>query len=401
MSKNFEQLVEEAKQVKLNPEEKQKIRGQVLHFIETHPVRMSLPQRHIFQNESTGRSSILALLVSLRPFQTMTLALIIAMMIGGGVSMAAEGAMPGDTLYPVKVEVNERVLAWAAMTSEADADWGARRAERRLEEVEKLVSIGRLDAETSAVIESNFEAHANDAEAYIAALQTNNKIEAAADVSSRLETSLSAHRRILEQASEENVEVGANVKGLLDNIRATASTAAKVRSATESELAGITAHTDAAANIRLRASAESRQKIAEASLADIREYLNSSSTSLDAESNLKVETQMKIAEQALQEGNEFLKTETYGKAFAAFQKSVRIAEEARLLVRARQTLKISVDLGADNGDGDNAGTAIMMSADTSASATTATSTHSTTATTTSATSSSKNVNSSSTIQIGL
>lgn len=387
MEKDFEQLASQAKRITLRPEEKQKMRAGILQFMDAHPaVRLNRTERRVYWSQ----------LLTFRPLQTMTLILILALLSGGGISLAAEGTMPGDTLYLMKVEVNERIRGWAALTSEADAEWGTRRTERRLEEVEKLAAEGKLDAKLSVEIETRLAAHTKEAADQIAALRNNNKIEAAADASSRFETSLSAHQRILERVAVEHAGAETNMQVILNNVRAAANTVAQVRSNTEVELLNISEDSDAAVNARLRVSAESRQKIAETTLASVRAYLDST-TSLDEEAKIKAAAQVKVAENVLSEGKTQFENKVYGKAFAAFQKSVRIAQEARLLVRARQTLKISVDIGQADDEDTAASAAMMMSADSS----TSTNATSSPADSTLKKGSSTNTNASTTIHIGL
>lgn len=387
MEKDFEQLALQAKRVTLRPEEKQHMRAGILQFMETHSaIRPHKVEKRFYWPQ----------LLAFRPLQTVALVFILVLLSGGGISLAAEGTMPGDTLYPMKIEINERIRDWAAITSEADVEWETRRAERRLEEVEKLAAEGRLDAKTSADIENRLAVHAKEAADKIAALQNDNKTEAAADASSRFETTLTAHERILERVAVEHTEAGTNMQVILDNVRATASTVAQVRSNAEAELLGISKDSDTAANVRLRASAESRQKIAETALADIRIYVQSGTAVLDEQAKIRIVSQIQAAEKVILEGKTHFEKEAYGKAFAAFQKSVRIAQEARLLVRARQTLKISLDVGRD--DEETTDTATMMNVNTPIS-TNATS--SITSTSTLETSSSTKPNASTTIRIEL
>src|SRR3990167_7091842 len=61
---------------------------------------------------------------------------------GGGISYAAEGTLPGDLLYPVKITVNESVRGALAFSAASKAEWHATAAERRMVEVETL-EIGR------------------------------------------------------------------------------------------------------------------------------------------------------------------------------------------------------------------------------------------------------------------
>ncbi len=82
---------------------------------------------------------------------------------GGGVAYAAEGALPGNPLYAVKIHVNEQVEAALASTPEKKVAVETRLAARRVAEAQALEAEGRLDATTTQEIEDNFNEHASRA----------------------------------------------------------------------------------------------------------------------------------------------------------------------------------------------------------------------------------------------
>ena len=82
---------------------------------------------------------------------------------GSGVAYAAESSLPGDTLYAVKIHVNERVEIALASTPEQKLAVETTIAERRVAEAQTLAAAGRLDAAISAEIEKNFDEHASRA----------------------------------------------------------------------------------------------------------------------------------------------------------------------------------------------------------------------------------------------
>lgn len=90
--------------------------------------------------------------------------ILILLALGGGVSAIAETSLPGDVLYPIKVNVNEEVRAGLAFSNEADARFDIRRAERRLEEAHKLALKGEFNAEAKSKIEASFNSHIKEAE---------------------------------------------------------------------------------------------------------------------------------------------------------------------------------------------------------------------------------------------
>lgn len=80
--------------------------------------------------------------------QASFLSVIIVLGYGSSVTFAAEGALPGDILYPIKTKVTEPVARLVAATSPAEeAQFETKILERRLEEAEALETDKKLDPE--------------------------------------------------------------------------------------------------------------------------------------------------------------------------------------------------------------------------------------------------------------
>ncbi|OGC86670.1 hypothetical protein A3D70_01400 [Candidatus Adlerbacteria bacterium RIFCSPHIGHO2_02_FULL_54_18] len=91
--------------------------------------------------------------------------LVLLLVMGIGTVSAAQGALPGDLLYGVKISVNEQVEVALARTPTAKAQTEARLAVRRVAEAEALAGQGRLDDTTTQKIEDDFNRHASRARA--------------------------------------------------------------------------------------------------------------------------------------------------------------------------------------------------------------------------------------------
>lgn len=79
--------------------------------------------------------------------QAAFLSIVIVICYGGSVSLAAEGALPGDILYPVKTRVTEPVARLITANSPAaEATFETRLLEKRLEEAESLETGEKLDS---------------------------------------------------------------------------------------------------------------------------------------------------------------------------------------------------------------------------------------------------------------
>ncbi len=116
--------------------------------------------------------------------------------LGGGTAYAAQGALPGDALYPVKVGVTEKVAEALAVSNEAKIAFHAEVAQTRMEEAEELAAEGRLTAVASAQIEDSLDTHIAKVEELVVVIEEEAP-EEAADVVAELDSVLYAHSSIL------------------------------------------------------------------------------------------------------------------------------------------------------------------------------------------------------------
>lgn len=152
------------------------------------------------------------------------LALIIALALGGGVSFAAENAVPGDALYVVKTEVNENVRAALAVSAEADARWHVKAAERRLQEAERLSARGELTADVTAELAAEFSQHAEAALEGATTLAEEGHTEASSAITTELETTVAAYADLFARAQTDvGADARVNISSVLNNISATIS----------------------------------------------------------------------------------------------------------------------------------------------------------------------------------
>ncbi len=111
----------------------------------------------------------------------------------GGTSFAAASALPGEALYSIKVNVNEEIQSFVAVSADAKVKVEVKRAEKRLEEAETLSKTGRLNAKTQAIIEDNIEKHSETIKENIATLASENATATVKEVIEGLSNSIEAH----------------------------------------------------------------------------------------------------------------------------------------------------------------------------------------------------------------
>src|SRR5947209_4376108 len=101
MDEKFEQYVSAAKKIALDKDEKLRIRNFLSQYAAMRPVTKGSEDRHLSWRGPENRIGLLPLMRSLF-LKPMPVIIIIALLLGGSSSFAAEHALPGDVLYPVK-----------------------------------------------------------------------------------------------------------------------------------------------------------------------------------------------------------------------------------------------------------------------------------------------------------
>lgn len=139
------------KQLTLDPERKARMRADLSAYADLHTVPETASVSTI--------STVSALLSRTRRFYAGALAALLLVLGGTQASLAAEGALPGDILYPIKVAVNEPLALTLSFASERKAELAAEFAARRLDEAARLSATGELDDSRATELAARFDAH--------------------------------------------------------------------------------------------------------------------------------------------------------------------------------------------------------------------------------------------------
>lgn len=348
MNDLLNKISEEAKRIKLSEVEKSQLRNNLVNFIENNPVRIRGDWR--LNSVKAVKSPLNHNWFSLfNNYKFMPVALIALLFVGGGVSFASQGSLPGDLLYPVKVNINEKIEQAFTLTSDGSANLQVRLAERRLEEAEKLALTGKLDEDTRLEVEERFDKHASSADKKIIAI-AETEPEVALSIVSRFETSLRTYEAILTQLDKKEdqntTEEGTVVAtlamkaevaelpkdGLLDIVRVHAEQTEGTRINLESKFDddGFSPKTDN------EQSASGMMKSAINVRAEVSKFIEAKIPDLNNEIRIKAEAQMKFSDDAFEIGKTQLELKNYNQAFVSFQKSIRLAQEAKSIVIASQ-----------------------------------------------------------------
>ncbi len=187
--------------IKLTKEEKDLGKQHLLNFMIKNPVKLhnTRPERSNFY--ASIRSTFQNLFVK-------PLGAVLSILIVGGVStsLAAQGSMPGDMLYPVKLKFNEKIQEMVQFSTKGKAQVALTHAENRLEEAEKLAEQGKLNVDTKNELEANFEAKIKKTKDLVKKEHEEKDTAGAKEVSDNLKKSLKAHQEVLKKLAEKGKE---------------------------------------------------------------------------------------------------------------------------------------------------------------------------------------------------
>lgn len=324
MNEDIEQLLQPLKRDGLTRDERENIRRELRVFMAEHPVREEI--------SAWSWTSM-----SLHRFASGAVAFALVLTVGAGTSYAAEGTLPGDLLYPIKLGVNERVAGALASGPKAKATWHAERATRRLEEVETLAASGRLDATTSAEVHENLERSAKDFDNVIAAVAEEGGAEAVAGVQSDFEATLTAHAKVLAALSDSVPSAKSHIDPILRTVEVRERGAERSREGAEREMAR-------GGGEKLRTAVNAKKAAAAGKLKEMK-ALSESSLS-NATTSVAASVGATVGEQAFQTGDQTMGEGDLGKAYTAFQAAIRVADEAKVNAKAHERLRDRVQLPA-------------------------------------------------------
>ncbi len=247
MKKDLHNFIKSAKAEKLSVNEKGILRARILEFISFNPIRGKSPiirERNyisIFEVRAFAKAGALLL--------------IIAVVAGGsGVSYAAQSSLPGDTLYGIKVNVNEAIEEGLARTPTARVAVQSKKVERRLEEAQTLAKANKLSTVNQKIVIDQIEEHIKDLEKEIDILRKDGEVEVVLETTAKLTPVLEAHKEILEKnATSVNENVGENngTENLIAKVEDGIKAVENEENATIAEVSGAEEETPAVATMAM------------------------------------------------------------------------------------------------------------------------------------------------------
>ncbi len=167
MKRFSEQLKKKSETVILTAVEKRALEARLISFMEYHPLPTTAKTLAVRKPVAAVFHYVLIPSKYVRSFAGVCVLLIVI-----GIPALAERTIPGDILYPVKVQVTEEIRGSLNRGSYEKVVWETTRLERRISEARQLAEAGRLTPEVEADVLEAVKTHKDAAEAEIATLRT-------------------------------------------------------------------------------------------------------------------------------------------------------------------------------------------------------------------------------------
>ena len=325
----MDKLFKKLSNIRLKIVDKQQMRDNLHDFMLVNSVRKDNLDRRIYYQEK--KSIFNLLLTSKYMFTSIALAIFLA--ISGGVSYAANDALPGEVLYPFKVNVNEEVKATFIFDGEKKADWEIERYTRRLNEVIELSNKNELNNEQKIKLQSNLDKHQERIEKLVSKKKEQGDIIAAVSIQSSLEARLEAYQKVFANWEKNDLE------SLLEKVSSDQLVTIQARADSQMEFSSNTndMHEEFVKNYL-----ETVKQDFNKAEARVRESLSAE----QSKTNLYVQTRLKIANSLIVEAEAQYNQNTYREAYLILQKAHKVIKEALALLNINNILPFDLNIGA-------------------------------------------------------
>lgn len=171
MKRFSEQFKKQSENIALRDGERTALRERLVSYMEYHPLPASMTNvPNVSKTKELIPSEPFSVL-KFSPLYVRSFAGLFAMVVLVSVPFVAEHAVPGDVLYPVKVQFNEELRSSLSLSPYAKVAWETQRLERRLAEARLLASEGKLTEEAETQVAQAVKDHTDAAQREIAQLR--------------------------------------------------------------------------------------------------------------------------------------------------------------------------------------------------------------------------------------
>ncbi len=190
--------------IRLRAVERHDLKERLLVYMEYHPLTHGSSVRKKSADTAFTMPVEFSPSLIFKSFYARGVAGAFALLLVAGLPAMAERALPGDILYPMKVQFNEELRAGLSLNTYAKVEWETTRLERRIAEARLLAKEGRLTEDAEQTVTAAVKKHSDSVRQNIASLENSDR-EGAALAAIDFSSTLAVQSEMLEEQISKNV----------------------------------------------------------------------------------------------------------------------------------------------------------------------------------------------------
>ncbi len=160
MNNEYEKQLNTLKDIKLSTIEKTEMRDSLVHFIAAHPYVQASPVLRFFTREKFILSPYSG--ISMHITKVLAFSFIGLLFTGGSLTMASASSIPGEILYPIKINIQEPIEGAGKTKPAEKLEWQTKKLGRRLTEIQKLSEKKDITKEEVVIAQAVLQEHVKD-----------------------------------------------------------------------------------------------------------------------------------------------------------------------------------------------------------------------------------------------
>lgn len=330
----IEKLFKKASTVGLNEKKKDVIRQEILLFMKKNPLKKESMKKRWFGFYVADFSN-----VRLKTPAIMLAGMLLFLLVSGGITSAkASFALPGDFLYPVKLDFNEKIKEVLAFSDEAKLSVHIKLAQVRLQEFVKLSVQGRINGDNETQINSNFKNHSDKVFEYTGKLNTTNSSKKIEITATNFEASLRAQSIIIDGLQKNTADK--SISSIVSNIE----------NAT-SKISDFSADLNNKKDVNIKPSDRDKniqEKIStiQDSVKNVKKLIQKNKVNIGSKAVSQSEDNLNLVQQKIDEGKNKLSKnqDDYKGLNSSLQEASVIAQESKYLIDAKNKLGVDIPI---------------------------------------------------------
>ncbi len=200
--KNF---FKKTSQQKMTSSEKKAVLNSLKSFMMKHPAHSTEQKGFAYKFTTAIKSPFHNRLFQGHRTLIGSLAVVILLVsVTGGTSSIAQYSLPGDLLYPVKINFNEKVESFVSFDTQSKALIEVKHLDTRLAEAETLNTTNKLEGSRKDLVEMQFTKDLKSTINHINSLNSEGNTKNANKIKVKIETSLIKHKGVIDRILERN-----------------------------------------------------------------------------------------------------------------------------------------------------------------------------------------------------